>query len=545
MMMESKPTSHLIAQERDQRLARLSAEQFDVLIVGGGITGAAIARHAACSGLRVALVEQGDFASGTSSRSSRMIHGGLRYLKNGQLRLVYDSLREQQRLAEIAPHLVRPLRMLIPLYQRSFINRCAHYGGMSLYKAMQPHGKGARHENLSARELLKLEPLLFAENLQGGFVCHEYLTHDARLVWETVLAASEAGACVLNYARVEELMTSRERVAGALIRDILTGQLVEVNARISVNAAGPWSDRLAREFPNQRRRLRLTKGVHIILPRRCLPLSHAVVLTSPKDARSMVAIPTENLLIIGPTETDFDGRPEDVSPATADVEYLIESLESLFAHSNIGPEDVVASRAGLRPLYDQPARDAGEVSRAYHIEWQRAGLLSVLGGKLTLHRRAAAKALRFISRELGHRQARKSARDTCGPLPGAVWTNSTHALTGVLEEAGLAEDSIKHLVQTYGSRAALIADMLAEEPSWRRRIAQGLPHILAEVPFAIRYEMATCARDFTERRSDLALRARADGVALAPELDQFWHDASEAEREVACALTTQKTGLPT
>jgi glycerol-3-phosphate dehydrogenase len=539
MMMRSKPTSHLIAQERDRQLACLGAEPFDVLVVGGGITGAAIARHAACSGLRVALVEQGDFASGTSSRSSRMIHGGLRYLKNGQLRLVYDSLREQQRLAELAPHLVRPMPMLLPLYQRSFISRCAHYGGMSLYKAMQPHGKGPRHENLSARELLKLESLLPAENLQGGFMCHEYLTHDARLVWETVLAASQAGACILNYARVEEFLTLRQRVAGALLRDLPTGQLVEVRARVMVNAAGPWSDRLACRFPDGRRRLRLTKGVHIILPRRVLPLSQAVVLNSPRDGRAMVAIPTENLLIIGPTETDFDGRPEDVSPETADVEYLIESLQSLFSSSHIGPEDVVASRAGLRPLYDQPARDAGEVSRAYHIEWQREGLLSVLGGKLTLHRRAAADALRFLSRELGHRQERKNVREAGGPLPGAVWTNnSASGLIRVLEEAGLAQDSIEHLLRTYGSRAVLIADLLAEEPAWRRRIAQGLPHILAELPFSMRYEMTTCARDFTERRSDLALRARADGVALAPELDQFWHDAAEAE--AACALTTQK-----
>ena len=538
MMMESKLTPHLIPKERERRLAWLGALPFDVLVVGGGITGAAIARHAACSGLRVALVEQGDFASGTSSRSSRMIHGGLRYLKNGQLRVVYNSLREQGRLAAFAPHLVRPLKMLLPLYQRSFISRCAHYGGMSVYKAMQPSGHGLRHERLSAGELLSLEPLLSADGLQGGFLCREYLTHDARLVWETVLAATEAGACVLNYARVEEFLTCRERVVGALLSDRLSDQFVEVRARVVVNAAGPWSDCLAKALPNQRRRLRLTKGVHIVLPRRLLRLSQAVVLNSPVDGRSLVAIPTENLLIIGPTETDFDGRPEDVSPEPADVEYLIDSLHSLFASSRVGPEDVVAARAGLRPLYDQPARDAGEVSRAYHIEWQRAGLLSVLGGKLTLHRMAAADALRFLSIELGRKQERKVSREAVGPLPGAVWTNSPQELIRVFEEAGLAEDSIDHLVQTYGSRANIIADLLAEEPSWSRRIAQGLPHILAEALFSRRYEMATCPQDFLERRSDLALRACAEGVSLAPELDQLWSDASEAV--AVCALTARK-----
>ena len=510
--------------DREAALAALGRERFDLLIVGGGITGAGLAHRAARASLRVALVEQNDFASGTSSRSSRLIHGGLRYLKHGHVRLVHRSLREQQRLAASAPHLVRPLSMLLPLYRQSSVRLWAQRGGMALYRVLQPAGSALFHERLDARSMLTEEPLLPRAGLQSGFLCREYLTHDARLVWETLLGAVHSGACALNHVRLLEFMMWRGRVVGGVLCDELTGRTFEVHARVLVNTTGPWSDRLTSAVQTEGRRLRLTKGVHIILPRRRLPLSAAVIFFSPRDKRPLVAIPTENLVIVGPTETEYEGDPGHVRPEREDVEYLLEALTSFFPDVRVTCEDVVA-RAGLRPLYDQGHKPAGEVSRAYHIEWQRDGLLCVLGGKLTLHRQAAEQALGVLAQRLGG-TASQGESSAAQKLPGAQWTCPPEQVSAKLREAGLLEDTIAHLLGTYGSRALLFVDLLAEEPFGRERIAAPLPFIRAEAAFSMHYEMAACASDFAERRTDLALRARVEGINL--ELDDVWRAALES-----------------
>ena len=223
---------------RATTLERLARQRFDVLVIGGGITGAAIAHRAGLGNLSVALVDKADFASGTSSRSSRLIHGGLRYLKHGHFRLVMRSQREQRHMAAAAPHLVRPLPMLLPLYRRYSSNVGVVSFGMLLYRGMQPLDSTDNHGIMTARALLAEEPLLPSEGLLGGFVCREFLTHDARLVWENVLAATEHGACSANYVRVQELLISRGRVSGAALRDELTGETIEAQARIVVDATG-------------------------------------------------------------------------------------------------------------------------------------------------------------------------------------------------------------------------------------------------------------------------------------------------------------------
>lgn len=510
--------------DREAALLELERERFDLLIIGGGITGAGIAHRAARASLRVALVEQNDFASGTSSRSSRLIHGGLRYLKQGHVRLVHRCLREQQRLTASAPHLVRPLSLLLPLYHQSSMRLWAQRGGMALYRILQPADSALFHERLNARSMRAEEPLLPVAGLQSGFLCREYLTHDARLVWETVLGAAHAGACALNHVRLLEFMTWRGRVVGGVLCDELTGRTFEVHARVLVNTTGPWSDRLTSALQRDGRRLRLTKGVHIILPRRKLPLSAAVIFFSPSDKRPLVAIPTENLVIVGPTETEYEGEPGHARPEREDVDYLLEALTSFFPDLSLTCEEVVA-RAGLRPLYDQSHKPAGEVSRAYHIEWQRDGLLCVLGGKLTLHARAAEEALNVIGQRLGYRASQRESTEA-QRLPGALWTCPPVQVSEKLREAGLPEDTIAHLVGTYGSRALLFADLLAEEPFGKEQIAAPLPFIRAEAAFSMRYEMAACAEDFAERRTDLALRARVEGIRL--ELDDVWRAALES-----------------
>jgi glycerol-3-phosphate dehydrogenase len=527
-MSEEISLSQFTRRSREMRFERMAAECFDVLVVGGGITGAAVARHAACSGLSVALIEQGDFSSGTSSRSSRLIHGGLRYLKQGQVGLVYRSARAQAELAQLAPHLARPINLLFPLYRKSFASRMGHACGMFAYNALQPFDSKLRHARLSAQHLLENEPLLPPAELNGGFICREYLTHDARLVLETLLAARDAGALALNYARVHDLLFFRQRVIGAVVNDVLTGRTIEVRARVVVNAAGPWAARLMSHDAPTKRRLRLSKGVHIIIPRSRLPLSHAVIFFSRLDKRALVAIPAENFIIVGPTETEYEGEPGRALPEQADIDYLLEALRDFFPALRIEHEDLIAARAGLRPLYDIKGRAAGEVSRAYHIEWQREGFLSVLGGKLTLHRHAAALTARHLTRELKITESSVYAHAINLPLPGANWNNSSPAGTRkLLLKMGVEEESADHLMRTYGSRALLFYDMLAAEPKLARRITPSLPHIVAEAPFSIHQEWAVTPQDFFERRSDLALCMKAEGETIPQELMRFWREPFE------------------
>jgi glycerol-3-phosphate dehydrogenase len=509
--------------DRARAFDRLKTKPFDLLVVGGGITGAAVAREASVQGLRVALIEQADFASGTSGRSSRLIHGGLKYLGQGKVGLVYHSLREQQRLSQIAPHLVQPLDLLFPFDNLTLKRHVGYRAGLAAYKLMQPRMAAARHSSLSTRETLLAEPLLRGQGLTGGFVCREYLTHDARLVWEIVLAAKLLGACVINYAKLVTLLMSRNRVGGALVRDDLTGREIEVRAQVVVNATGPWSDHFLSSRQIAEPRLRLTKGVHIIVPRARLPISQGVIFFSPLDRKPLVAIPIDNYVLAGPTETEYSGDPNDVGPDREAIEYLLESLANFFSKVALETKDVVGARAGLRPLYNQPARPAGQVSRAYRIEWQREGLLSIFGGKLTLHREAAHFAMKAISPKVKS-QARARPSDSNEVLPGARWTLAQDNVRERLQHAGLEPDSINHIVRTYGSRSAIFPELFLEIPHWRTKIVKGLPHVWAEVAFAIRHEMATVPSDFLERRTDLAVCAMAEGTALPAELNRTWNE---------------------
>jgi glycerol-3-phosphate dehydrogenase len=504
---------------REPILDRLACHRFDVLVIGGGITGAAIAHRAARGNLSVALVEKSDFASGTSSRSSRLIHGGLRYLKHGHFRLVMRSQREQRRMAEAAPHLVKPLPMLLPLYRRYSSNVGVVSFGMLLYRGMQPFDTLGNHGVMTASALLDQEPLLPAKGLLGGFVCREFLTHDARLVWENVLAAIQRGACAANYVRVQKLITSRGRVCGVVLRDELTGLTIEAQANTVVDATGAWSGEIANKAVPH---LRLSKGVHIFVSRRRLPLERALILFSPRDARPIVVIPNENFAFVGPTETEFHDTPNHVTAEPEDISYLLETLNEFFPALALNEADVIDARAGLRALYDPAIKNPGRLSREYHIEWQRDGLLSVLGGKLTLHRHAAEETLRV----LGAGSDGKSARAKY-LLPGAVWTHSAKEISDRLRDVGLCDSAINHLVSTYGSRAERFAELLFENPAWRNPITPHLPHIKAEAIFSARHEMAVREEDFLERRSDLALSARAAGLEASSLLPRhLWQTRS-------------------
>jgi len=502
--------------------SRLRRSDVDLLVIGAGITGAAVAYCAAARGSRVALVDKADFAGGTSSRSSRLIHGGLRYLLHGQVRLVTHSLQEQVRLSRLAPHLVRPQAFLLPLYRDAPVPPVLTRALMFFYHTLRPLNGRLTFQRLDPAATLAQERLLRREGLLGGLLYYEYVTHDARLVLETVLAAVDHGALALNYVGFVDFLTSRGRVVGGILQDQLTGEVLDLRARAVVNAAGPWSDLLVRPLAAGRRHLRLSKGSHILIPRARLPLAHGITLLA-RDGRGLMARPDGDVVFVGPTETEYDGDPSAVAADEDDRDYLLAVIRGYFPEANLGPADVVGMMVGLRPLYDQSSRPAGEISRAYETVWGPPGLLSVLGGKLTLHRRAAEDALRFLERECGW----SADGGVAEPLPGARWRGAPDVLAEELRRAGARPESVSHLLQTYGSRAALFLDLLRAAPGSAGAIVGGLPYIWAEASFAREHEMAIRPEDFLHRRSDLALQAAAAGRTVPDQLAQQWTAAGK------------------
>jgi glycerol-3-phosphate dehydrogenase len=506
-------------EQRAATLRDLSRGDFDILVVGGGITGAAVAREAAASGLSVALIEQDDYASGTSSRSSRLIHGGLRYVKQMRVGLVAASLEEQATLAASAPHLVRPLPFLLPMYSAGRPSPAAMRLGMGLYRALSPSASASEHKSLSAGETAAQEPLLASGGLAGGFLHREYVTHDARLVIETILAARDRGAVTANYVRRQGVLTQGGCAVGVLARDTVSGDEFEIRARVVVNATGPWAPPVA-GWRNGAPAMALSKGVHAVLPRRRLPIRQAVAFFSPQDGRPLFAVPQDGIVYLGTTETPYEGDPARVAVEGADIEYLAEAAAQAFPGRQIRAADVVASWAGVRPLVSANWRDADRLSRRYVLRWNSEGVLSILGGKLTLHRRVARAAMATMARRHGW-PVRGADPEAESRLPGAVWPTPPLEVAAGLARGGLGADAARHLMDTYGGRARHFAPILDQCPTWGHAISPGAPHIWAELAFAVHHEMVVRPDDFTRRRTDLGLLMAAEGVA-APSSLHTW-----------------------
>jgi glycerol-3-phosphate dehydrogenase len=379
---------------REQVLDQLTAAPLDVLIVGGGIVGAGVARDAAMRGLRVGLAEQFDMAFGTSSRSSRLLHGGLRYLAQGRLGLVYEASREKKVLHHIAPHLCGPLAFVFPTYRRSGWPWWQMAVGVKLYDLLcggRNLGPSSAFGAASTRERL---PGLAAERLCGGVRYFDGFTNDARLVLDTLRSARAQGALPLNYLRLEEA-----RPAGPLwecrLTDVLGKREMNVTARAVVNATGPWSDRL----PQSAIRLRVTKGVHLVLPHARLPIPEAMAITEGK--RILFGLRWGERTILGSTDTDYHGPLEDVRTDAADIAYVLEVTNRYFPEAHLRPDDVKASWAGVRPLIADPNGHPSDISRRHEIVMPHGGWIDVAGGKLTTYRLIAEQVVDRLFRHLG------------------------------------------------------------------------------------------------------------------------------------------------
>jgi len=503
---------------RAKNLAALARDQFDLLVIGGGITGAGIARDAALRGLRVALVERRDFAVGTSSRSSKLIHGGLRYLQQGDVGLVMEAANERRVLRRLAPHLARPIQMLVPVHSRAGYAKIS--AGLWTFDRMARVLKDERNEMLSRDETLALEPLLRPDALYGAGTYYEYLTDDARLVIENIKSAAALGAVMANYAEVTELVAEHGRLTGVVVRDATTGDALAVRATVVVNAAGPWVDAVRLlQGDGERPRLHLTKGIHLILPRERLDVARIVVMTTP-DRRAVFAVPRGDVVYLGTTDTDYEGRFDDPWITLDDARYLLEAANATFAVDRLDLDDVVGAYAGLRPLLQQEGKKPSEISRKDEIMVGPTGLISIAGGKLTTYRKMAERVVEMVAQRLAESGARlleprgQSDREM---LSGGGTGDEPAAFATRLKQRWpqVGADIIDRLVTVYGSNGERMVEAMAGDPRLAERCAAGQAVTRAEVAYAVRDEMAVTLEDFLERRARLFLWDRHNGLTVA------------------------------
>jgi len=491
---------------------------FDVLVIGGGITGAGIAREAALRGLSTALVEARDFGEGTSSRSSRLIHGGLRYLEQGRFHLVREALRERRILLRLAPHLVRPLPFILPVFLGDRVPRWKISAGLALYDILAAGGNVRRHRTLGKRDLLLAEPLLRERGLTGGAMYFDAQCDDARLVVATVRAAAGHGAKVANYMRVTGLIPTVAGIHGAYVRDELSGETGEVRARMVVNAAGPWADAIRRlEDARAAPLLRPTKGVHVVVPRARMGNRNAVIFTSPVDGRVMFVLPWGEWSYVGTTDTDFPLGPDEVTVEPSDVVYLLRSANSLFPSARLEPSDVIASWAGLRPLLAaDPSAPASAISREHRVLRGPRGLYTIVGGKLTTWRSMAAELTDQLVKSLGrHRHSAGRAGSETEPLPGGE-TGVLDGFRGAGLDLGLSEATVDHLLSHFGTETPAMYTLCRQRPELAAPLHPEHPAIGAEVVFAVQREFAMRTEDILARRLHLTTETRDQGAAAVP-----------------------------
>ncbi len=499
---------------RESNLRALAEEPFDVVIVGAGITGAGVAREAALRGMRVALVEKDDFASGTSSRSSRLVHGGIRYLEHGELHLVYEASRERRILLRIAPHLVRPLRFLWPVFERSRVPRWKLRAGFLLYDALALFRNIANHRSLGRAAVLAEEPALRKAGLMGGFNYYDASTDDIRLTMANVRAAAGAGAVVANHLTVRSMSKDGSLVNGVRVEDSITGRSIDVSARAVVNATGPWSDDVRRlASADAPPTLRGTRGVHVAIQRSRIGNNGALTLLSPIDGRVMFILPAGRLTIVGTTDSDYSGSPDDVRPTAADITYLLRTANSFFPSAHLVAADVVSAWAGIRPLVSQGDGAPGSVSREHAVHWTTPGMLSVSGGKLTTYRSMAQDVVNEVARSLGHPVVHAPTDRI--PLPGGELSSIEEETARATEITGLP-DVAAHLVASYGSEWRDVWAIVEQDNALHARVAPELPYIAAEIPRAVEHEMALTLSDILVRRLHVAFETHDHGISAAP-----------------------------
>ncbi len=511
-----------------RRFATLHGLTFDVVVIGGGMAGAGIARDSALRGYRTLLLERKDFAFGTTSRSSKLIHGGLRYLELFDFGLVRESLTERERLQRLAPHLIRPLPFVVPVYRGAKRGMITVRVGMKLYDLLTPGKRTEHYRTMSREETLCREPHLESRDLRGaGFYFDDLLLFPERLCLENVLSARRWGALVFNYMEVTairnrapgpiaarsagEMQWVPERGAGSgewriETRDTLTGDQAGVTARVVVNATGPWVDQIRRlaGVDRGRRCLRTTKGIHLLLPR---ITDHAVYIAAKRDERMFFVIPWRGFSLVGTTDTDFEGDLDHLAASRAEVQYLLQETRRVLPSARVREDEIAYTYAGVRPLTFEEGKSASAVSREHKVipEGEAGTFLSITGTKLTCYRSLAEDATDRIGRLLGRPAPCRThalaldGSDGEQTVEVRLWAD----VEDVSRQCGLEPAQIQNLVETYGRRYAAVLEFAGRAPELREPLCKESPDIRAQLLYAVEHEQTETLTDFLLRRTGI------------------------------------------
>jgi len=535
------------ALHRQTNLEEMAATEQDLLVVGGGITGAGIALDAASRGLKVGLVEKHDFAWGTSSRSTKLVHGGLRYLKQFEIALVREVGMERAIVHRNARHIVIPEKMLLPIVEGGSLGQTMSSIGLWVYDLLAGVKNNERRRMLNKTETMDAEPMLRKDILNGGGLYYEYRTDDARLTIENIKSAIQHGANCVNYTEVVEYVYENKKVVGAIVKDHISGKNLTIRAKKIVNAAGPWVDTLRAKDTDgiQRKRLHLTKGVHIVFPYDKLPIQQAVYFDV-EDGRMIFAIPREGVTYVGTTDTNYNGEIGRPTTTQSDIDYTLNAINKMFPEANLRSEDVVSTWAGLRPLIHEDGKSPSELSRKDEIFEASSGLLSIAGGKLTGYRKMAERIVNLVVKQLKSEEDTYQNLKDCQTLnmrlSGGNFETQEEVEQFIIRRSGEVTQIkvpgmyIKHLVHKYGTNTDIIIEKAFElhqeiqDPELRIH--------KAELWYAIHHEMSISLCDYLIRRTGRLYFQRQELGNLYPILAEMmgelldW-DESKTLREMA------------
>ncbi|MBT8283702.1 MAG: glycerol-3-phosphate dehydrogenase/oxidase [Muriicola sp.] len=501
-MKEPLPFSNLNRQSITREIAKT---HFDLVVIGGGITGGGIALDAASRGLKVLLLEKGDFASGTSSKSTKLIHGGLRYLKQFDFWLVKEVGSERAIVHKLAPHLVLPEKMLLPLIEGGSYGKWLTSVGLKVYDILAQVSGDDKRKMLEKKEAMALEPLLPKKKVKGAGYYAEYRTDDARLTIENIKTSLQHGAKALNYAEVTDFVYRDEKVHGVEYKDLLSGKSHKIKANHVINAAGPWVDELRSINQSKKgKRLHLTKGVHLVFPHEKLPVKQSVYFDVP-DGRMIFAIPRGKITYVGTTDTNYNSDKDKVETDLADAIYLIAAVNNMFPDIELGMEDIESSWAGLRPLIHEEGKSASELSRKDEIFTSDTGLISIAGGKLTGYRKMAERVVNRIVRRIEEDEGTKVKECSTDSIPlcGSNFKKYKHVKKYIdeiytrIKPNGFSKHDAWYLVTNYGVQSESILEYYKKRKE--KDIAERL--ILSELQFGVAYEMVQSPLDFFMRRT--------------------------------------------
>lgn len=489
-------------------------KSFDLLIIGGGITGAGVARDAASRGMEVALVEAQDFSFGTSSRSTKLIHGGLRYLENFEFGLVFEALSERAKLFKMAPHLVHPLRFLLPVYEASRVGMFKMGCGMWLYDLLARFQDGT-HERLSPQETLKRNPYIKKEGLKGAYVYSDGYMDDDRLVFETLRSANDWGALSVNYVKAQKPLVENQKVTGVYCKEQLSGDEFLVRAKHVVSTVGPWTDEVGQHFSqNWKTTLKPSKGSHITLDKKKFPIKEAVVLSDDDNGRILFVVPRNDMVVLGTTDTAFSGPPEEAVATTEDVQYIDSMIQSYFPEAKIQMSDYMSSYSGVRPLVRADEDSVGKTSREHTIFTTDEQVTFVAGGKYTTYRKMAEE---IVDESLKYIEGRFSASQTNIPLNEEctlrTMKKSLQSLQHWSKELDVPFEDLEWLWKRFGAETYEIAQKFANYKSFG---ASALWMVEAE--HAIANTMCISLVDFFSRRTPLFLGTATQGIEFRDDI---------------------------